>query len=268
MILRAEHEQLEREPASRATYREHRARLRDQIAGVQRHLVRIRKETLHRRAKSPRRVPISPADLAPTVFVVDDHLSLRAAIQRLLESAGLRCETFGSAPEFLVRAEGGIRGCVLLDVRMPGPSGLELQEQLIASGNDVPIIFVTAYADVPLTVKAMKAGAMEVLTKPFEDQVLLEAVYRALEQDSVRRVDREELQQYRERYGTLTPREREVMALVVAGMLNRTIGETLGTAEKTIKVHRGQVMHKMEAESLAELVRIADRLGLSPKPSG
>jgi FixJ family two-component response regulator len=207
-------------------------------------------------------------DPTATVFVVDDHPSLRAAIKRLIESAGLRCETFSNAIEFLERAEEGVRGCVLLDVRMPGPSGLELQETLAASGNDLPIIFVTAYADVPLTVKAMKAGAMEVLTKPFEDQVLMEAVYRGLEQDSVRRVDREELQQYRERFETLTRREREVMALVVSGMLNRHIAETLGTAEKTIKVHRGQVMHKMQADSLAELVRIADRLGLAPKPSG
>ena len=204
-------------------------------------------------------------DLDTTIFVVDDDPSVRTAIRRLLSSVGLSCETFGSGPEFLKRAEDGISGCVLLDVRMPGLSGIEVQQLLVAAGHDLPIIFVTAHADVPLTVRAMKAGAMEVLTKPFEDQALLDAVSQALDRDRARRSAREELDGYRQRYNRLTPREQEVMGLVVTGMLNKQVADTLGTAEKTIKVHRGQVMHKMHVESFAELVRIADRLGLTPK---
>jgi FixJ family two-component response regulator len=207
----------------------------------------------------------SAEESAPAVFVVDDDPSVRTAMKRLLSSVGLTCETFGTAPEFLKRAEQGVTGCLLLDVRMPGPSGMDLQRMLKATGHDLPIIFVTAHADVALTVRAMKAGAMEVLTKPFDDQALLDAVYQALDRERVRRVDREELQRYRERYETLTTREREVMGLVVTGMLNKQVASALGTAEKTVKVHRGQVMHKMQAESFAELVRIADRLGLSSK---
>ena len=196
----------------------------------------------------------------PTVFVVDDDPSVRTAVKRLLASVGLQCETFSTAAEFLIRCEHGVSGCLVLDVRMPGASGLDLQRILNQAETDLPVIFVTAHADVPLTVRAMKAGALEVLTKPFDDQALLDAVYQALEQERVRSHDREELHRLRDRFDTLTAREREVMALVVTGLLNKQIAGELGTAEKTIKVHRAQVMHKMEADSLAELVRMADRL--------
>jgi FixJ family two-component response regulator len=201
--------------------------------------------------------------LTLTVFVVDDDDSVRRAVRRLLTSVGLPCETFETATEFLKRTERGVSGCILLDVRMPGPSGMDLQRMLLAAGHDLPIVFVTGHADVPMTVRAMKAGAVEVLTKPFDDQVLLDAVYQALERERIARIQRDELLLLRSRYDTLTAREREVMGLVVTGLLNKQIAQTLGTVEKTIKVHRAQVMRKMEADSLAELVRMADRLGLS-----
>jgi FixJ family two-component response regulator len=197
----------------------------------------------------------------PTVFVVDDDPSVRTAVERLLMSVGLPCETFASAPEFLQRAEMGLNGCLVLDVRMPGPSGLDLQRMLVSSGNDIPIIFVTAHADVPLTVRAMKEGALEVLTKPFDDQAFLDLVNSALKTAGQRHQHRVKLEHLRSRYETLTPREREVMALVVTGMLNKQIAGELGTTEKTVKVHRSQVMRKMEADSVAALVRMADVLG-------
>ena len=200
----------------------------------------------------------------PVVFVVDDDASVRYAIRRLLESVGVSCETFASALEFLARVGTTTSGCIVLDVRMPGGSGLELQQKLNDLGCDLPIvIFVTRYADVPVTLRAMKAGALDVITKPFEDQVLLDAVTQALERDRVRHAQRVELHGLRTRFETLTAREREVMALVLAGLLNKQAANVLGTAEKTVKVHRGQVMHKMEAASFADLVRMGERLGIS-----
>jgi FixJ family two-component response regulator len=196
----------------------------------------------------------------PTVFVVDDDPSVRTAIQRLLESVGLKCETFPNPSAFLTRAESGVYGCLVLDVRMPGTNGLELQRQLSVVGNDIPVILVSAYADVALAVRAMKAGALEVLTKPFDDQALLDIVHSALEQARQRRDNHEEEDGLRAKFDTLTAREREVMALVVSGMLNKQVAGALGTTEKTIKAHRAQVMHKMGADSLAALVRMADRV--------
>ena len=196
----------------------------------------------------------------PTVFIVDDDPSVRTAVRRLLASVGLPSESFETATDFLKRAESGITGCLVLDVRMPGPSGLDLQRALNAAGQDIPIIFVTAHADVPLTVRAMKAGALEVLTKPFDDQALLDAIHEAIEIDRKQRTAAHDVAELQAGYETLTAREREVMQLVVTGMLNKQIAAELGTTEKTVKVHRAQVVRKMQADSVASLVRMADRL--------
>jgi FixJ family two-component response regulator len=196
----------------------------------------------------------------PTVFVVDDDPSLRTAVSRLIGSVGLPVRTFGSADEFLDNVDPSLPGCVVLDVRMPGASGLDLQDRLVGEGYALPVIFVSAHADVALTVRAMRAGALQVFTKPFDDQALLDAIHEGLLIDRQRRLDDIETRELQDRFATLTVREREVMRLVVTGMMNKEIASVLGTTEKTVKAHRGQVVHKMRARSLPDLVRMADRL--------
>lgn len=196
----------------------------------------------------------------PIVFVVDDDAAVRDAIKDLLESVGMRVQTFISTAEFLSRTPVDAPSCLILDVRLPGMSGLEFQRHLNASGADIPIIFITGHGDIPITVQAMKAGAVDFLTKPFRDQELLDAIHRAIDRDQQRREQNAEVTGLRQRYEELTPREREVMALVTQGLLNKQIAAELGASETTIKIHRGQVMRKMQADSLADLVRMADRL--------
>jgi FixJ family two-component response regulator len=194
------------------------------------------------------------------VFVVDDDSSIREAIESLVKLAGLRVETFGTAQEFLRSERPDLPGCVVLDVELPGLSGLDLQRELAAHGIKLPIIFITGYGDIPMSVRAMKAGALEFLTKPFRDQDLLDAIQQALERDRAARQHSREIVELRKRFDGLTSREREVMSLVVAGWLNKQIGFELKISEITVKIHRGRVMNKMGAQSLAELVRMTERL--------
>ena len=201
--------------------------------------------------------------LQPIVYVVDDDPSIRPAMESLIRSVGLRVQSFASAPEFLRHPRADAPACLVLDVRMPGLSGLDLQRELTASGAEIPIIFLTGHGDVPMSVEAMKRGAMEFLTKPFRDQQLLDAIQQALDRDAAQRAGRAELAYLQTLYESLTPREHEVMKLVVLGMLNKQIASELGTSEITVKVHRGRVMEKMKASSLADLVRIAIRLGIT-----
>ena len=195
-----------------------------------------------------------------TVFIIDDDAGMRESIKDLVESVGLHAESFATAQAFLSRDRRGGPSCLVLDVRLPGISGLDLQHELKKAGIKIPIIFITGHADVPMTVAAMKSGAVEFLTKPFRDQDLLDVIQRALDRDRVLREKQKQLAELQERYAGLSVREREVMSLVVSGLLNKQIAAELRASETTVKIHRGHVMQKMQAKSLPELVRMADRL--------
>jgi FixJ family two-component response regulator len=203
------------------------------------------------------------ATAKPIVFVVDDDVSVRESLELLIQNEGWQPKTFASAQEFLTSPRAVVPCCLLLDISLPGLNGLDVQKRVAVERSDMPIIFITGYGDVPTTVKAMKAGAVEFLTKPFNDKVLLSAIRQALERSRLALAQEAEMQQLRHQYGSLTPRERDVMALVVSGLLNKQVGGELGISESTVKAHRGQVMQKMKAGSVADLVKMADRLRLA-----
>jgi len=200
----------------------------------------------------------------PTIFVVDDDPAVLKSLGRLLRSAGLHVETCNSPQDFLARHNPALPGCLVLDVAMPGLNGLEVQQALAAIGDERPIVFLTGHGDIPTSVEAMKRGAVDFLTKPVNAEDLLKAIHSAIVKDSVRRLERDEVEEFKQRLATLTPREREVLPYVISGRLNKQIAGELGTAEKTIKVHRARVMEKMKVQSVAELVRLAERLGIRP----
>jgi FixJ family two-component response regulator len=201
----------------------------------------------------------------PVVFVVDDDLAMREALQDLLASVGMDVRLFASTQDFMQAKRPDAPGCLVLDVRLPGASGLSFQEELPRAGVDLPVIFITGHGDIPMTVRAMKAGAVEFLSKPFRDQELLDAIDAAVERHRVQRRDTALVAELRQRFAALTQREREVMGLVSTGRVNKQIADDLGISEATVKVHRGQIMRKMQARSLAQLVRMADTLGLSSR---
>ena len=200
-----------------------------------------------------------------TVFIVDDDASVREALANLMRSVGLHAQLFASAQEFLKTPQPDSPACLILDVRMPGLGGLDCQRQLADAGRHIPIIFMTGHGDIPMSVRAMKAGAVDFLTKPFRDQDLLDVVQQAIDRDRMKRAEERDLVALRDRFIGLTPRERDVMAWVVSGRLNKQIAGELGTSEITVKVHRGHVMRKMQADSVADLVRMAGRLGVTPR---
>jgi FixJ family two-component response regulator len=202
----------------------------------------------------------------PTVFVVDDDASVRTALTRLFISVGMHVEVFAGATELMTRAPRDEHGCVLLDIKMPGVTGIELQQQLKETGIKLPVVFLSAHADVPLTVRAMKGGALDVVTKPFREHTLLDAVHEAFALDARRHRSVGDYEELQHRYETLTPREQTVMSFVVAGRRNREVASLIGTSVRTVKVHRGRVMEKMQATSLPDLVRMADRLGARTTP--
>jgi FixJ family two-component response regulator len=208
----------------------------------------------------------SVREVVPIVFVVDDDVSVRESLEVLVRYAGWRIETFASAQEFLDHRRAAAPSCLVLDVNLPDLDGLDLQKRIADDHVDMPIIFITGYGDVPMTVQAMKAGAVEFLTKPFRNEVLLDAILHAIDRSRTSLSHEADLQALRASYASLTNREREVMALVVAGLLNKQVGGDLGISETTVKAHRGKVMAKMQAESLASLVKMADRLQIAPSP--
>ena len=203
-------------------------------------------------------------DTDPIVFIVDDDDSVRKALTRLINSVGLNVETFASADDFLKRESHHGPACLVLDIRMPGLSGLDLQDELVAAGRTLPIIFISGHGNIPLSVRAMKAGAVDFIEKPFEDQSLLDAINQSLKKDRHTKLEQAELREIQRRVDSLTPREREVFAHVVSGKLNKQIAFELGTTERTIKAHRARVMKKMQAKSLADLIRLAEKVGPYP----